>query len=150
MLSSPAFSRGEMIPVDHACDGANVSPELNWSGGPAAGSYAIVFTDNSNGLIHWALWDIPADVMTLAEEIDSGYEPPDVPGAKQSRNYFDQRFYAGPCPPDEHNYEFVLYAVDEPTLANLGMASSTEEIELEVQAHALDMASLAGFYIPPP
>ena len=149
MLWSPAFARGEMIPLDHACAGDNVSPELNWSGGPAAGSYAIVFTDNSNGLIHWALWDIPAELMTLAEEIDSGYEPADVPGAKQSENYFDQRFYAGPCPPEQHNYEFMLYAVDQPSLENLDMSSTREEIELEIQAHAVAMASLAGVYDPP-
>src|ERR1700730_14777265 len=34
VLSSPAFSTGQVIPAKYTCDGENLSPPLQWSGAP--------------------------------------------------------------------------------------------------------------------
>ena len=149
MLSSTAFMEGEMIPEENACDGANISPDFAWTGGPPADSYAIVFTDLSNGLIHWILWDVSSDTMALAADIDMGFAPADVPGAKQSLNYANQRVYAGPCPPNTHTYEFKLHAVDEYPLSGVDMGSSTMQLRTAIEAHSLASATLTGMYTPP-
>jgi Raf kinase inhibitor-like YbhB/YbcL family protein len=137
-----------MIPVEYSCEGANISPQLSWSGGPDAPGYALVFTDQSNGLIHWILWDIAGDSDLLTEDVDPGYMPADVPGARQSDNYAGMKMFAGPCPPNMHNYEFVLYAVDELPLPGLDMSSSRTELEVEIMAHSLAQASLQGTFTP--
>ena len=35
-LSSPAFADGAAIPTRFTCDGEGISPEVDWSGAPAA------------------------------------------------------------------------------------------------------------------
>jgi hypothetical protein len=34
VLTSPSFDEGGEIPIRHTCDGADISPELNWQGAP--------------------------------------------------------------------------------------------------------------------
>lgn len=117
-LTSPAFSDGERIPSEHTCDGKDfpfsgvppvdhVSPELNWTAGPAkTRSYAVVFKDvtlttgtpvNELGY-HWAIWNIPPTVRSLPEALASGNPVAEVPGAKQFSGPLFNDGYVGPCP----------------------------------------------------
>src|SRR5687767_2886050 len=59
-LTSPVLTEGAMIMQVNTCDGGNTSPQLDWSGNNMnAMGFAVVFTDKTNGLVHWVIYDIP-------------------------------------------------------------------------------------------
>ncbi len=148
-LTSTAYDDGGMIPVMYSCDGANVSPPLAWTPGPAGTlSYAIVFRDLTNGLGHAAIWDIPAATTSLPEDVEREYSPSDVPGAEQCDAYDNQPGYAGPCPGSPHEYEFSLYALSVASLSLNGMSDSVDDVEAAAQAAALATATLTATYTP--
>jgi len=116
-LFTNAFKNGGWIPSLHSCQGADLSPALEWSGGPAdARSFALIVDDPDapgGTWNHCLLYDIPANVHNLPQ----GYRPggPGVSG----RNDFGKLGYSGPCPPKghgPHRYFFRLYALDVHTL----------------------------------
>ena len=149
VLSSDAFGPGATIPDEFTCDGVDRSPPLAWTAGPAGTqSYAIVFTDLDNALIHWAIWDIPAAITALDAGVPNDAFPnPPGGGAKQAESYGTLGIfgYRGPCPIGElHTYEFVVYAVDVATLPNVTTGSTRAEVEAEILLHDLGSASLSG------
>jgi hypothetical protein len=124
---------------------ADDSPDLSWSGAPAAKSFAVVFTDQTNNLIHWAIWDIPANASGLPTAVQKAANPANVPGAQQVTSYDGATFgYLGPCPPVTHTYQFVVYALDVATLPGLSTSSKRSEVEATAKAHSLDSATLSG------
>jgi Raf kinase inhibitor-like YbhB/YbcL family protein len=138
---------GQMIPTQYTCAGTDISPPLAWTAGPGATqSYAIVFTDKSNNFRHWAIFDIPATVMSLPENVERAANPAEPAGAKQVKSFDNQFGYAGPCPGgNQHTYEFVLYALDVPTITPaVDTSSSLQQVEQEVQMHDIATASLSG------
>jgi Raf kinase inhibitor-like YbhB/YbcL family protein len=154
-LTSTAFVMGGRLPEQNTCatakSGGNVSPPLAWSSTPAGTrSWAIVFQDNSNGLIHWILWDIPASTTALAMAVPSGAmltAPATVAGARQ-QSYQGNSRYAGPCPgARDHTYQFTVHAVD---IASLGITPSgawgswSVMARSLIQTHSLGSASLSG------
>ncbi len=149
-LTSAAYAEGAAIPVVHSCRGANTSPPLAWGNAPAGTqSFAVVFNDTSNNFLHSAIWDIPADRMSLPAAVELAYEPGSVPGAKQPVSYLtDRRGYAGPCPQNEHVYEFTLHALGVPTVLTLGESSTRGEVRAAVEAASLGQASLTGSFDP--
>ena len=149
-LTSTGFTEGAPIPAKFACAGANVSPELTWTAGPAGTqSYAVVLTDKSNNLIHWVIWDIPASVTGLPENVQKTATPPAPPGAKQVKSYDNNTVgYLGPCPPNQHTYELAVWALDVATLPNVTTASTRSEVFAEIQNHDLGSAKLTGTYTP--
>ncbi len=150
-VTSTAFNEGGAIPVAHACDGANVSPALTWSGGPSADSYAVVFTDLDNGLIHSIIWDIPGTVTSLPEGVENVAEPPVPAVSKQARAYDDStRGSLGPCPPvGTHTYEFKLYALDVAPLPDVTLDSSRGQLEPVIIASSIASATLTGTHMRP-
>ncbi|HSW51157.1 MAG TPA: hypothetical protein VLH09_13325, partial [Bryobacteraceae bacterium] len=68
-LESPAFADGGPIPRLHTCEGADVSPALEWQGEPeGTGSYALIVDDPdapAGTWNHWLLWDLAAGLHTL-------------------------------------------------------------------------------------
>lgn len=148
-LTSPTVTEGGVIPVAHSCRGANTSPALAWTGGPAAASYAVVLTDRSNGLIHSIIWDVPASRVDLPADVDKVAEPPDVPGAKQPLAYDTRtRGYLGPCPGSTHTYEFKLYALDVATLPGATLSSTRTQLAPILDAHALATTTLTATFTP--
>jgi Raf kinase inhibitor-like YbhB/YbcL family protein len=150
-MTSPAFAEGQPIPVVHACDGANTSPQLDWGTAPdGAMSYSLVFTDLSNSLIHWVIYDIPVSATGLPADIDKVFMPPDVAGAKQTLSFNGGvRGYLGPCPPTQHTYEFKLYAVDVATLPGTTMNTTRAQAETIILQHDIASATLSGTYERP-
>jgi Raf kinase inhibitor-like YbhB/YbcL family protein len=149
-ITSPAFMEGQAIPVVHACDGANTSPQLEWGTFDGALSYSLVFTDLSNNLIHWVIYDIPASATGLPADVDKVFEPPDVAGAKQTVSFAGGvRGYLGPCPPNEHTYEYKVYALDVATLPGTSMATNRAQAETLILQHDLGSAALSGTYERP-
>jgi Raf kinase inhibitor-like YbhB/YbcL family protein len=110
-LSSTAFGSGEAIPLEHTCDGADVSPPLAWGSVPQATvELAITVTDtDANGFVHWVLAGLEPSVQALAVGV-----VPDE--AVQTLNGSGTPGWKGPCPPKgsgTHHYVFTLYALTE-------------------------------------
>lgn len=148
-LTSTAIVEGGMIADMYSCQGVNVSPPLAWSGGGTPAGWAIVFTDMSNGLIHSAIWDIPAATTSLPENVMKAYMPTMPAGAKQPLAYDNQtRGYLGPCPGNTHTYQFALYAVDANPLPALGMTSTRAQVRTAILAHDTATATLTATFTP--
>jgi Raf kinase inhibitor-like YbhB/YbcL family protein len=142
-VSSPAFADGAAIPTRFACDGEGISPEVDWSGAPAA-TQALALTvidPDAGGFVHWLAYDIPAaSTGSLAENVGTaGGTPP------QGANGRGQAGYTGPCPPSgTHHYVFTLYALDR-TLGLTGTPSRAD-LEAAMKGHVLAMTVLTGTY----
>ena len=148
ILQSTAFSNGGEIPGRYACDGANLSPALNWDGVPAGTQSLALIADDPDApagtWTHWILWNIPAHATALheglpqAELLDNG--------ARQGRNDFRRIGYGGPCPPPgkPHRYFFKLYALDLRLDVKAGAGRS--ELEAAMKQHILSQAEWMGIY----
>lgn len=161
-LSSSAFAEGETIGMQYECGppapvsgtGDNLTPPLSWTPGPAeTQSYAVVVRDVDamiaqfpEGIIHWVIYDIPANVSSLPEGIPAGYEVSDPAGAKQAEVQGSGFFgYFGPCSPNSINtYVFTIHAMATPTLPGVTMASSESEIAGLIESTSIASASLSG------
>jgi Raf kinase inhibitor-like YbhB/YbcL family protein len=117
-MRSGAFADGQRIPGRYTCDGANVSPPLDWSGVPAkAQSLALIVEDPDapdpnapkTTWIHWILYNIPPTVRALPEDLARHGVPA---GALDGVNDWMKTGYGGPCPPvGSHRYFHRLYAL---------------------------------------
>lgn len=148
-LSSTAFRSGSAIPRRYTCDGDDISPPLKWSGPPEETRSFVLLCDDPDapGGIwhHWAAYDIPADLTSLAE---GAARRAGAREFKQAINDFRQPGYGGPCPPHRHglhHYHFRLLALSVDRLAT-GKDPSCSEIEREARKHALAEAVLTGVY----
>lgn len=111
-------------------------------------SFAIVFRDLSNNLLHASLWDVPAAVTALPMALPEVALPPEPAGVKQSKGYNGMYGYQGPCPPNEHSYAFVLYALDVALLPNVTTTSKIADIVSVLEAHAIGTAQLQASFKP--
>jgi len=147
-ISSSSFSQGGEIPRKFTCDGADVSPELSWTGAPAGTQSFALIADDPDAPVgtwtHWVLYDLPSQTAALPEGVSKVDEVPS--GGRQGRNDFRKIGYGGPCPPPgrPHRYFFKLYALDR--MLNLKPGSSKQEVEQAMQNHILGKAELMGKY----
>ena len=148
-LASAAFREGAVIAAKYTCDGVDVSPALTWSGAPAGTrSFALIADDPdapAGTWVHWVLYNLPADVSELPENI-AKVESLDLGGARQGRNDFRRPGYGGPCPPPgpPHRYFFKLYALDAPLKLKAG--AQKRDVEAAMEGHVLATAQLMGTY----
>jgi Raf kinase inhibitor-like YbhB/YbcL family protein len=91
---------------------------------------------------HWVIWDIPAAITSLPENIEHQPKPAMPAGAKQSYvaglDGFTGAGYLGPCPQavnSPQTYVFTLYALDVETLPGLGDNSSPGDAANVVKQH---------------
>src|SRR5438445_12777078 len=88
-LSSPAFKEGAAIPSKHTCDGADVSPPLGWSGAPPGTAAFVLIADDPDApagtWVHWVLYDLPAAVLRLPDNVDRSDAPAGLGGARHGR-----------------------------------------------------------------
>jgi len=142
-LFSNAFSEGGWIPALHSCQGADLSPSLEWSGAPPETlSYALILEDPDapgGTWCHWLLYDLGAKLEGLAQ----GYKPGSL--GTSGTNDFGKPGYGGPCPPKggPHRYFFKLHALDTHTL---GLPAGVKRAELlkALQGHVLAEAQYMG------
>jgi Raf kinase inhibitor-like YbhB/YbcL family protein len=137
-LTSPSFTDGSTIPPAYTCRGADVSPPLSWVGIPAGTvELALVVRDIDADLFaHWVLAGVSPAVGGLAE----GAPPPGV----EATNDFGRPGWAGPCPPSgTHNYEFLLYALAEPSGVTAGQPATDAIAAIEGRS-MYGSASLSG------
>lgn len=144
-LASPAFDDGEDIPTKHTCDGANVSPALNWSDPPLhTRTYALIVDDPDApaGLwTHWILVNMPGTASALAE----GARP--SAQAVAGVTSFGKAEYGGPCPPrghGVHRYFFRLHALSD--LMRVTDPLTRETVDDQLRALSLGQAVLMGRY----
>lgn len=146
-LTGTAFENGGMIPAKYTCDGADVSPPLEWSPGPGGTkSYALICDDPNapaGTWVHWVIFNIPAGITELPEEVPLDRKLPS--GAMQGINDFRRLGYGGPCPPGgTHRYFFRIYALD--TTLPLGPGATKEQVLRAMKGHVLAEGQLMGKY----
>jgi Raf kinase inhibitor-like YbhB/YbcL family protein len=129
VLLSPDLASGKIaekyVLNGFGCKGQNVSPALEWRNPPAGTkSFAIQIHDpdapTGSGFWHWAVYDIPVEVTSLAQ--GAGNSPSTLPAGAFGGNtdFADTGAtggngnYGGPCPPTgdvPHRYVFTIYAL---------------------------------------
>lgn len=147
-LVSDAFPDGGAIPVEHTCEGRDVSPPLRWGGlPPGTASLALIVDDPDapdpaapkTTWVHWVVYDLPPNVGGLA----TGATLPH--GARDGTNDWRRTGWGGPCPAiGRHRYVVKLYALDV-ALGDRG-ALTKAELEAAMDGHVLDRAQLVGTY----
>jgi len=141
-LSSTDLRDGASMPAEQiysSCGGRNVSPELAWSGAPAATrSFVLTMIDldvKPRDWSHWIITDIPP-TATGVDHGAGGLGPP----AQGVKSNMESDRYAGPCPPPGsgvHHYELTIWAMPTPTTA---VAPNAPAISLRA---SLEKASIA-------
>ena len=129
--------------------GADVSPDLHWSGAPAeTRSFALTVYDpdapSGSGYWHWAVFNLPAEVTSLPTGAGVPNSVLLPAGAIVVSNDAGTPAFLGAGPPagtGTHRYQFVLHALD---VADLGVDphASAAELGLNVHFHTLARAVL--------
>jgi Raf kinase inhibitor-like YbhB/YbcL family protein len=152
ILTSPAFTEEESIPLECSARGADVSPELHLHGlCEGAVSLAVTMDDASHPLFpnynHWVIWNIPAQEV-IPPGIPRGASVPALGGAIQGVAYGRHR-YKGPKPPlrANHTYVFTVYALD--CTIPLGPENRRESLKRAMNGHILQSAILTGKFQNP-
>jgi len=177
-------------PKGHVKLSDNLNPELSWTGAPTGTrSFALVCIDPDvptrpddvnkedrevplklprTTFTHWAMINIAADVVSIAEgQCSQGVTPkgksdpagPD--GSIQGQNDYTAWFagdadmdgvwkgYDGPCPPWNdsvvHHYRFEIFALDIDSVPVSGHFTAQQVLDA-IEGHVLASASLTGRY----
>lgn len=145
-LKSTSFPDGAGIPSRYTCDGAGVSPNLQWSGAPAATrSFALVVHDPDAPVdfTHWVVYNIPPAVHELPEGASAGAMPS---GSEEGTNGFRNAGYGGPCPPGSkpHHYNFLVYALN--AKLDLPSGATRQQLESAMKGHIVASGRIVGTY----
>jgi Raf kinase inhibitor-like YbhB/YbcL family protein len=140
-VSSTAFTDGSIIPRRYTCDGADVSPPLDFADVPSGTrelAILVVDPDAPGGtFVHWVAWGIDPANATLPE----GTSPP---GA--GTNGFGRRGYGGPCPPRgaPHRYIFTVFALSR--RLDLPPGASADLLRRAAEPATIGQGRLTGRY----
>jgi Raf kinase inhibitor-like YbhB/YbcL family protein len=141
-LTSGAFTRGDVIPRRHTCEGEDVSPALSWTDPPSGTRALALIVDDPDAPVgtftHWLAWNIDPMAGGLAE----GESAP-----AEGRNDFGTGGWSGPCPPPghgAHRYFFRLHALD--AKLDIGFRAERRALERALAGHVLVTAELMGTY----
>lgn len=157
-VTSPDIADGGTIPMVHVlnvfgCTGGDKSPAISWSGEPAGTkSFAVTIYDpdapTGSGWWHWTVFNIPADVHSLAENAGAADSTLLPKGAAQGRTDFGFSHFGGPCPPvgdKPHRYQITVFAVKTPKL-ELDAQSSGALVGFTLHFNTLGTAQITGLY----
>jgi Raf kinase inhibitor-like YbhB/YbcL family protein len=146
-VTSPAFTGGGRIPVDHTCDGRDQRPELVLSAPPPGTKALVVLVEDpdaaSGFFTHMIAFDVSPDVRKLpggGELTDAGE------AARFGLNDFGNTRYAGPCPPrgEAHRYRFRVLALDK--ALGLVEGAPRDKVDAAMDGHVLGEGVLGGFF----
>lgn len=141
-IKSIAFENEGAIPSKFTCDGANINPELTFSGVPSDTKSLVLVVDDpdapSGTWTHWTVWNIDHETTEIGENT--------VPeGAIQGTTSDGSQGYHGPCPPSgTHRYFFKVYALD--TILTLEPSAGVDELMVKVSGHVIEQAQIMGKY----
>lgn len=151
LLTSPSFGPGGDIPAAYTCEGADVSPELRWSGLPKGTASLVLVVDDPDApdpaapkrtWVHWVVYDLPPSAPGLPQDVHLHGMPG---GARDGKNDWGRTGYGGPCPPvGRHRYFFKLYALDA-KLGDRGPLTKAQ-VEQAMKGHLLASTELIGRY----
>jgi len=117
LVTSPAFTSGKTIDEKYTQNGANMSPPLAWTRGPAGTRSYVVLAEDSGvnrpePIVHWIVYNIPSSVLKLPQEMPA--EATLENGAQQGKNVAGTAAYIGPKPPagQTHPYHFQVFALN--------------------------------------
>src|SRR5947208_14649241 len=105
VLTSPAFADNGAIPKQYTCEGADISPPLNWSAAPQGTKTFALIVDDPDAPEprapnmtwgHCVIHNIPADAKSLPECAAERRVPA---RAVQGLNDWQRASYGGRCPP---------------------------------------------------
>ena len=153
-LTATAFLNEERIPLKYTCEGKDISPRLEWSDVPeGTKSFALscIDPDAPPGIwVHWVVYDIPAGIRNLDENLPKSEELENgtLQGASWGVDSFNRIGYYGPCPPQghgNHRYYFRLYALST-KLLSVPHNATWLQIEEAIDGHFLGMAEHMGTY----
>jgi Raf kinase inhibitor-like YbhB/YbcL family protein len=146
-LASSAFPAGGQIPGRYTGEGEDISPALAWDTIPeGTQAFALICHDpdaplvkqGSYGFVHWVVYNLPAELRSLAEGSTEG---------TAGINDFGKAGYGGPMPPEGHgvhHYYFWILALNQSLdlPAGLTMAELLEKTE----PYLLGINRLVGTY----
>ena len=146
-ITSSVFEDGGLIEAKYTCDGADMSPPLQWDAVPDGTKSVALICDDPDApmgtFVHWVIFGLPAETRELMENIPSDETLPN--GAKQGKSDFGRIGYGGPCPPSgTHRYLFKIYALD--TEVALAAGASKRELLGAMEGHILGQGQLIGKY----
>ncbi len=146
-VTSPAFKESDLIPKKYTCDGDNVSPAIEWTGVPDSAKFIALICDDPDAprgtWVHWVIFNIPAGVKGLAENIQRTSTLPN--GARQGINDSHELGFDGPCPPGgTHRYYFKVYALDN--ILTLESGATKAQLLKAMDGHILGEGQLMGRY----
>ncbi|MGA7733747.1 MAG: YbhB/YbcL family Raf kinase inhibitor-like protein [Chloroflexia bacterium] len=146
-FTSAAFINNQPIPQKHSCDGADVSPPLQWGDTlPDVRSFALIMDDpdaSGGTYVHWVVYNLPPTARSLPEGIRPDLEIEG--GGLQGSNDSNVMGYGGPCPPGgTHHYHFKLYALSTPV--DLPAGATKQQLEQAMKGHVLAYGELVGTY----
>jgi hypothetical protein len=149
-LTSPEFDTGQSIPAQFTADGADVSPQLEWTAPPGGTKSLVLIVDDPDApagtWVHWVLAGIPPDRKSLPSSVGADPHPGGLVPAVNGRNTFGSLGYGGPAPPrgPAHRYFFKLYALDAEPAWKPGVTKA--DAEKAMKGHVLGQAQLMGTY----
>ena len=146
-ISSQSFKNSGDIPLQHSCDGSDISPSLQWDDIPEGTRSFALICDDPDALgkpwVHWIVYNLPPEARSLPENF-SNKKPP-VPACVEGINSWGNKGYGGPCPPEGlHRYYFRLYALD--TLLEYSGDMDKEGLLAAMKGHILGEAEIMGRY----
>ncbi len=150
-ITSEAFEDGGAMEAKYTCEGADLSPPLQWSGVPDGTRSLALIVDDPDApdpaapqmtYVHWVLYNLPTDSGGLQEGMTAG----DLPaGTLEGVNDWQRTGYGGPCPPiGRHRYFHKLYALDI-VLEDLGEPTK-DALLAAMEGHILGQAVIVGTY----
>lgn len=127
--------------VHDSAGGANISPQLSWSGAPAdTQAYAVTMYDPDaptvSGFWHWLLTGLSATVTSLPSGAGASGV---LDGVRLGRNDFGDNSYGGAAPPPgdgPHRYFVAVSALDTDDLG-IGPNASAAVTSFAIEAHTI-------------
>ena len=146
-ITSSAFEDGGLIPTKYTCDGADISPPLQWDAVPEGTLSIALICDDPDApmgtFVHWVLFNLPPDTKELAEGFPDDETLAD--GTRQGITGFGKTGYGGPCPPSgTHRYFFEIYALD--TKFDMAAIADKPQLLKAMEGHILGQGQLVGKY----
>jgi Raf kinase inhibitor-like YbhB/YbcL family protein len=158
ILSSDDVANGEKLKPAQVsgimgAGGQDLSPSLAWSGFPdGTRSFAVTVYDpdapTASGFWHWAVANLPAELMELpvgaGDEAGSGLPE----GSVQLRNDGGLARFVGAAPPEghgKHHYYVVVHAVDVEQLP-VDADSTPAALGFNLFFHTLGRAMIVPWY----
>lgn len=159
VLTSMTFKDGAHIPLEYACNGENISPELSWVLNPSQkiGSYILIVDDpdgqraEGKKFVHWVA--IFSGDMTSVPQGSSGMLNSLDNDAIELSNHSGKTTYQGPCPTigdGKHVYRFTLFATTQPikeiNAHSFRAPCTAEECREQLFGKIIAEALLTGIY----